>query len=263
LWNAATGKELFRLPGHGRQGSARTHIAFTPDSTEFVTTGDDLFVRVWDVRTGKALAEHIVRPPRIELRETDDGGADDSDPRGYLPLVSPSGRLFLLLAIEKIIVFDAQSGRKVRELPRPVGDTAGSHLLTISPDDKYLLASEQGPHIKLPDGRWHATEGFLRLMDLSSGKTVRKMPFAGGWTDRGVFSPNGEFLATATRAPGGPISIRRSATGEEIVLLSGFDAQVTSLAFSADNRLLVTGLFDTTSLVWDIPDALRGKSGEK
>jgi WD40 repeat protein len=260
LWNAGTGQEILRLPGHGEEGVVTTPIAFTRDGKRFVTTADDLFVRVWDVPTGKALAEHAARPPGYEVGETDDGGTKGG-PGGHVPLVSSGGSIFILRSAEKIILFDAFTGRKIRELPRPIDDTAGSQLLSISPDNKYLLSSEQGPHVKLPDGRWHQTENFLRLMDLATGKTLLKMP-ADSWSELAAFSPNGEFVAAAPRTAGGGITVRRTATGEELVSFRGFDSQVTTLAFSADNKLLLTGMFDTTALIWDIFAAPGGKAGK-
>jgi hypothetical protein len=46
--------------------------------------------------------------------------------------------------------------------------------------------------------------------------------------------------------------------GKELHRFKGFDAQVTSLAFSPDGRRLVTGLSDSTLLIWDVA-AVRSK----
>src|SRR5262249_44134018 len=56
LWDAATGKEIYRLPGHGALGGRRA-VAFTADDSRFASWGDDFYLRVWDVKTGKALSE--------------------------------------------------------------------------------------------------------------------------------------------------------------------------------------------------------------
>jgi WD40 repeat protein len=62
LWDLDTGQEIYRLPGHGRQGGTRA-VGFSADGQSFGSFGDDCYLRMWDVRTGKALLEHQIGPP--------------------------------------------------------------------------------------------------------------------------------------------------------------------------------------------------------
>ncbi len=250
LWNAATGKEIFRLPGHGRSGRTRLPLTFTPDSRRLVSTADDLFVRVWDVRTGKATAEHAVRPKDVEIEKTDDGavagGPGGLDP----PMVSADGSVFAVFLGKSIAVYDVPTGRLLREVPL---EAVNSWFCALSPDGTYFVRAEMAPQAKFPDGRWRPVgPDSLRLIDLATGKTVGVIPLPEDQPRMAVFSPDGRHLATLSSAVGAPIRIWRVATGAEVATLRGFDAQVTTLAFSPDNKLLVSGFFDTTALVWDV-----------
>ena len=75
LWDISSGKEVYKLPGHGSHGGRRT-VGFTPDGRRFLSYGDDLYLRIWDVRTGKALTENAVRPPGVaDAGDVDPGRA--------------------------------------------------------------------------------------------------------------------------------------------------------------------------------------------
>jgi WD40 repeat protein len=99
LWDATTGKQIYRLAGHGEMGGWRA-LAFTPDGKRLASWGDDMYLRVWDVGTGKALAEYALRPSGIQIAdETDEprpGGLDDWRMRLERAAFSPDGRLFVL-----------------------------------------------------------------------------------------------------------------------------------------------------------------------
>ena len=51
-------------------GGQRT-VGFTPDGQRFLSWGDDLYLRIWDVKTGKALVENAVRPPGVAVPDED------------------------------------------------------------------------------------------------------------------------------------------------------------------------------------------------
>jgi len=67
---------------------------------------------------------------------------------------------------------------------------------------------------------------------------------------RPAFSADSRLLAVA--APGQEILVWDLRHGRELRRFKGLDAAVTSLAFAPDGRKLVSGLDDSTLLVWDV-----------
>jgi WD40 repeat protein len=64
LWDAATGEELVRLPGHSDYVYA---LAFSPDGKTLVSSSGDTTLRLWDteplrLRSQVRCAAKVVRP---------------------------------------------------------------------------------------------------------------------------------------------------------------------------------------------------------
>ena len=74
LWDAVTGRKIYRLAGHGQVGGHRA-IAFTADGKSFLSWGDDLCLRRWDVRTGKAVLEVALRPTGFQVPDPENDPA--------------------------------------------------------------------------------------------------------------------------------------------------------------------------------------------
>lgn len=55
VWDASSGEKKFVLEGHKRGVEVKRH-AIAEDSTRFISTGDDGYARVWDLRTGTLVA---------------------------------------------------------------------------------------------------------------------------------------------------------------------------------------------------------------
>src|SRR6202040_2960173 len=74
LWDASTGKLVYKFLGHGQTGGKRI-VQFSPDNRYLFSWGDDYFLRKWDVKTGKAVLEQRTRGTGFEL-PADDEEAD-------------------------------------------------------------------------------------------------------------------------------------------------------------------------------------------
>jgi RNA polymerase sigma factor (sigma-70 family) len=251
--DAISGKEIYSLPGHSRAGGHRP-VRFTPDGKQLISWGDDLYLRVWNVRNGKAVAEHALKPRGLALPATDDSVEALKQQREFIldvgeATISPDGKMFVLVAGNQIHVFDVASGAELRQFPGPVS-AWGVSGMAVSADGSLLLAAVRAPNLMGNPGNSH----FVRLWSLASGQLVRELTLPGGQAAGPVaFSPDGTLFAVG---PGeeneGQVVFYSTATGKEVSRFEHVPGRLMCLAFSADGRRLVAGVEDTTALVWDL-----------
>jgi WD40 repeat protein len=90
-------------------------------------------------------------------------------------------------------------------------------------------------------------EGKVQVWDMSAGKQALALDI-----DRPIaLSPDGEVLACQNES-GARIDLLDLATGHRVAALDGHGDVVTSLAFSRDGRLLVSGSTDKSVRIWDV-----------
>jgi len=141
-------------------------------------------------------------------------------------------------------------------------------------DNPPILQLDTGGHKSLirdvvftPDGKYLVSAGddkVIRVWDIKTGKTVRTLRGQIGAGSEGkvfamALSPDGQWLAVggwmhpecAGRC--GDIRLYDFASGQLVTLLKGHTNVVFSLAFSPDNRYLVSGSYDNNAIVWEIP----------
>ncbi|HUE70927.1 MAG TPA: WD40 repeat domain-containing protein, partial [Pirellulaceae bacterium] len=231
--------EIHRLPGHGDLGGRRA-VVFTPDGQTFHSFGDDFWLRTFDFRTGKVLAEHQFQP--------------DPDPSIDVARFSPDGRhLVIGIGLGKLYIFDVATGKEVRIL-----ENDGSHIRSVdfSPDSRLLLASASGKQqqIPLPDGGTRditANEQPVTIWDVETGTCVNSLLLSGKGVGIAIFTPDGEQFAVVSRQPNRRITVY-GLDGKERYAIDDIPHPVLSLAFTPDGTMLIGGLNDTSALVWDL-----------
>jgi WD40 repeat protein len=119
----------------------------------------------------------------------------------------------------------------------------------FSPDGRLLATSTYGPLPANPGGRPGQHGWMLRLWEWRSAAVV--LAFSVTQHVRVDFTSDGRLLALS--APNQEILLWDLRRGKEHARFEGFDADVISLAFSPDGRRLISGLSDTTLLVWEVP----------
>jgi hypothetical protein len=129
--------------------------------------------------------------------------------------------------------------------------------LAFSPDGRLLTTNTLGPAPSgMAGGPPDINAQTLRLWEVTTAGELLAHPTV---TNSCVaFSLDSRMMAMS--APAQEILLWDLRLGKELRRIKGFDAEVTSLAFSPDGSRLVSGLSDSTLLVWDI--AIARKPGE-
>jgi WD40 repeat protein len=159
LWDARTGREIHRLPGHTEGIRA---VLFHPAGTWLASSGFDAAVRIWDVASGRNV--------RTLLKT---GG-----PIAF----SPDGRWMACQHAEPrtiVDVWEMASGRRKFQL---VGHSHWVHSVAFSPDGTRLVSASVDQTAKI----WDMTTGF-EVLTLRGSKGVINVV---------AFSPDGQLLAT-------------------------------------------------------------------
>jgi RNA polymerase sigma factor (sigma-70 family) len=209
----------------------------------------------WDKSTRKQLF-------RRRLPGMDSWLALSADAR-VLAVASPGDRADLESVPGKgpMRLEDVATGALLLTFPAPEGQT---WPLAFSPDGR-LLASNNSDYKRRgkagdPAG---ATGNVLRLWETATGAEVLVLPASDN--DKAAFSADGRLLAVS--APAQEIIVWDLARGRECRRFKGLGADVTYLAFAPDGRRVVSGLSDSTLLVWDAvprdaaPAGTRGAAG--
>jgi len=144
----------------------------------------------------------------------------------------------------------------------------GGHLAKISgvaftPDGRYLVSASD--------------DKLIRVWDLETGKTVRTLRGQIGAGSEGkiyamALSPDGRWLAAGgfmanftgnNHEEIGTIRLYNFTSGKLVTLLKGHTNAVASLAFSPDNRYLVSGSGDNNAIIWNLESKASALGGSK
>jgi WD40 repeat protein len=209
VWEAASGENVARFEGHqGQVWSA----SFSPNGERVVTTGQDGTARIWSVATGGQLA--LLRGHR--------GAVADA-------VFDPIGTTVLTAGADKTLrLWDAEQGTPRRTLARGLGGG-----IAFSPDGSLVVAP---------------TDQDAKLIDVETGEVVALLRGHSGLVTSGSFSPDGEFVVTASQDR--TARIWEVAGGTEVEVLRGHARALTAAVFSADGSRVATAAEDGTARVY-------------
>jgi WD40 repeat protein len=163
LWDAESGEERRRLPGHEGRVTA---LAFSPEGKRLLTGSLDRTARLWDLTTGK------------ELRRL--GAREDAV---VAVAFSADGRLAAVGGCdwEGVGLWEADTGREVGRLGCGL---ARPSQLAFAPDGRTLAAGCAGRG--------------LRLWEVATRRLRRELPGHAAGVRALAFSPDGARLATGS-----------------------------------------------------------------
>jgi WD40 repeat protein/tRNA A-37 threonylcarbamoyl transferase component Bud32 len=256
LWDVASGREIASLHGHSE---VCTYVAYSPDGQWLASASLDGTARVWNARllalasprTGdstKALSVAFHPDGRLLAAGCSGNAIQLVDlttnqvvhtfvsPSGFSRQVafSPDGKLLASCAWSGIFnIWNLAEGRGIRSFKLQAGE--GS--VAFSADGKRLVTTngfkEKGRVVRGETKFWDVQTG-AELLSLDS-RTV-------------AFSPAGRRLATSE---GQTVKVLETDTRREILTLGGHTADISSLAFSFDGKLLASGSQDGMVRIWD------------
>jgi WD40 repeat protein len=274
IWNPATGRTLRQFPlAYPCNGPSA--VALGPGGRTLATASGnsgDQTVRVWDVATGRELRKSTHGFMAAHALAASPGGKLFAVGAGEFPLPAPCG----------LKLFDGVTGERLRhQTAKPVS------ALAFSPDGRLLAGLEEsilhvwdaasgrplrafaestGPVAFSPDGRSVACGGWkggVTVYEFASGQARLRCKGPDGLWGRLYgnflrFSPDGRWLAGSG---GGDAVLWDAQTGEQVEALTGHRGGVTDIDFAPDGRTLATAGWDTTALIWPVPDRPREPLG--
>ncbi|MHA2252650.1 MAG: WD40 domain-containing protein, partial [Candidatus Kariarchaeaceae archaeon] len=214
--NPQFGERIFANPLIGHEGIV-TSVKFSPNETILASSGSDQTIRLWNVRTGVELTTP-------HTRHNDSEGRIAFSPDGNkIAFASNDGR---------IKYWDVKKGEVSRNL------TLGDGEITFSPN-RDILALSGSPH-----------GNYLKLVNETNGQLLGFLEDRGPKSAYSVaFSPNGSLLASGI---GHSIFLWNVSSKRIWQKLSGHQSLVSSVHFSPDGKMIVSGSIDNTIRIWNI-----------
>ena len=194
-------------------------VAFSADGSMLATSGDDGFLRVWNLATGDELMGH----------EGPSGG------QVWGPSFSPDGTLVAAIWTSegRMRVLDIETGESVLEGDGPTAPLSGTEF---SPSGERL--SVLG---------WDDAAG---IIDLETGREVMHLDAS---VRAVAWSPDGDWIATASADTTAKIWDAR--TGEVRFTMSGHIDGLHAVDWSPDSDRIATGSGDGTAKVWQLDES--------
>jgi WD40 repeat protein/tRNA A-37 threonylcarbamoyl transferase component Bud32 len=268
-----SGQQILQLLGHSGQA---TSVVLSPDGRAAFSGSADGSLRMWDLQSGAEIRCLDYSP---EVLATVD--------------ISPDGQMGLAGCWDgSLILWDHQSGVEVRRLIGhtetlfagayfgPDGRTvlSGSGDIFGPSDDNTLRLwdVETGKEIRRleghtmnlydialgSDGRFAVSasaDGTVRCWDLASGAHQVLIDVAPQIARSVAISPDGRTVLIGlgkgqSHSPDYDLRLLDLETGQELRRFVGQDGQVTSIAFSPDGRLAISGGYAERLILWNVAD---------
>lgn len=240
-------RELPALLGHRE---TVTSVAFGGGANRLVSAGLDSTVKLWDVKTGKVLAERTLseypgflapHPGGKNVAVISDGirlwePEDDrfrsfaSDGDYHWVAVHPEGQIFAADLKEQVRLYD-ERGRELRTL---TGHLKPVDCGIFSPDGKFLATG--------------STDGSVLLWDTASWQKAATLAH-NGWVRSLCFSPDSKLLLTGTKT--GELKLWEVPGGRAAWSAQASNVENGTVTFSPDGSAFASATRGGVIQVWN------------
>ena len=264
VWDAHTLKEASFSP---LRHTEILDLSFSPDGRAIVASGLDFTARVWDADTGKLLfspgVSHAgpINTPRIgpDGRRFATGGNDAMARVWSTGTGQPVGPPLKVISVVKYVAFNADGRRLLvngcdqaarvwdmatSDLPGPSRPIFENEHRIVSPDGRYLLRLGES--------------NIVWITDAQTDQNLAALPHANA-VGYASFSRDGQTVITvcaeenAVSSMWSDIFLWEAPTGRRLntVSMAHKTSVVFYVAFSPDNRRLLTCSLDFSARLWD------------
>jgi WD40 repeat protein/class 3 adenylate cyclase len=224
LWSVTERRKVATLTGH--RSTPVASIAYSPDGQFLASGSGDTTVRLWNVASAKEVRTLRGHTDEVRLVAFSGDGqtllTGSSDGTARLWDVNHDGQGDILQ-----------------------GDARGTMMLAYSPDGRLLAA---------------AGGKMVQMWDVAMGRVISTLTGHKEDIHCIAFAPDGKLLACGTGIwYAGPrvgraeeIKLWNVSSGREEATLAAGMGRITSVAFSADGRLLAAACDDGSVMLWDV-----------
>lgn len=239
LWDAHTNQLLKTLIEHRESINS---VVFSPDGEIIVSASDDRTIRLWDVNTR-------------ELSKTLKGHTDSVNSVVF----SSDGETIASAGNDRTVrLWNTNTGELLKTLS---GHIENVNAVAFSPDGNTVV-SGSGRLVYHGIGEDQGTcEGQeIRFWNANTGEHIRTLTGHTSVVNSVVFSSDGNTIASgsgqlmgyeSTYSAGEEVRLWNANTGELIKNLKEHDVVVSSVVFSPDGNLIVSGTESGEIRVWD------------
>ncbi len=229
LWDSHTNQLLKTLIGHNESVNC---VVFSQDGETIVSASNDRTIRLWNVKT----REHI----KTLMGHTDSVNS---------VVFSSDNETIASAGNDRTIrLWNANTGELLKTLK---GHIENVNTIAFSPDGN-TVASGSGRLVYLGDREDAGTclGQEIRLWNANTGKFIKTLTGHTSVVNSVVFSPDGDTIASGSgqwmgyegkASAGEEVRLWNAHTGELIKTLTGHKDVVSSVAFSPDGNLVVSG----------------------
>jgi WD40 repeat protein len=231
-WDVKAGKEIRRNEkAHAKWVRG---VEVSPDGTLFASIADDMFLRLWDAKTGR-----LVR----EMKGHEEFTPQHYPSMLYVATFSPDGKLIATGdRVGHIVLWEVASGKQVAVIESPENYTwdprqrrrsiGGVRSLAFSPDGKQLAV---GGIAKVNNVDGLDGKALVHIYDWKTGKTIHHFAHDKhkGLVEHLAYAHDGQWLLGAGGSGGGFLLFMNPKDGK---FLSDEDAKMHVHRFALDEK---------------------------